>query len=107
MRSTSDVVPYPTSRPRRFLIALLLEQGLLQQPVTFDCVSQSLMPRARHLIVLARRSLLGLRDAVLLPLRCDIARALQPPQRRIDRPARQPRDVYDVEAVLITAPHRL
>src|SRR5215510_14666524 len=96
-----------TSRPRRSLIALLVEQSLLQQPVALYCFSQSFVPPTSHLVILARRTLLGLRDAVFLPLRGDIARALQPPQRRIDRPARQSRDVYDVEAVLITAPHRL
>src|SRR5215813_281908 len=96
-----------TSRPRRFLIALLFELGLLQQSIAFDRFGQRLAPRARHFVILARWALLGQRDAVLLPLRGDKARALQPPQRRIDRPARQSRDVYDVEPVLITARHRL
>src|SRR5262249_5449425 len=96
-----------TSRPRRLLIALLVEQRLLQQPVALDCFSQSLVPCARHLVILARRSLRGLRAAVLPPLRGPIARPPNPPQRRIDRPARQARDVYDVEPVLIAAGHRL
>src|SRR5262245_15852753 len=97
----------PSSGFRRFLIALLVELGLLQQAVSLDGFRQSFTTRARHFVILARRTLLGLRDAVLFPLRGDIARAFQSPQRRIDRPAWQTRDVYDVEPVLITAGHCL
>src|SRR5262247_4395026 len=80
---------------------------LFKQPEPFARLLERFAPGLRHFVVLARRTLLGLRERLLLPLRPDEGRILQPPQRRVDRPARQPRHRHDLEAITIAILNRL
>src|SRR5262245_9535512 len=80
---------------------------LFEQPEPLARLLERLAPGLRHFVILARRSLLGLRATLLLPLGPDEGRVLQPPQRRIDRSTRQPRHRHNFESITIAILDRL
>jgi hypothetical protein len=85
---------------RRFRL-LRADEEILQCAIPLARIGQRRVPHLGQLVVTSRRALLALSHLLRLPTRRDYPRFLESAQRRIDRPAGQPRDVDDVEPVLI------
>src|SRR5205085_5993457 len=91
---------------RRFRLLRDGEEAL-QGAIPFERISERRVSSFSQFVITTRRTLLALGDFVRFPTRRDYPRLLEPAQGRIDRAARQPRHVNNIEAVLIAARQRL